>query len=156
LATLRGYGFGWNLGPDQLRVVSVGTGMWRVKHDASQLIAKPAAENAVLSLLSLMDDCASHTELMMQWLSESPTARSLDSEVGSLLGDLLGGGDPWLSYVRYNAPIELDWLTEHMPEAHLDAARLDGLRAMDQPASLELLGKIGDAAAKQVRLEHLG
>jgi hypothetical protein len=154
LATLKGYGFGWDLGADKLKVVSVGTGTWSVKHDAGALISAPAVENARLALLSVMDDCSWFNELLLQWLSDSPTARSLDDEIDTLNSDVLGSRDPWISYLRYNANIELDWLGKHMAEEGIDASRLESLRAMDNPDSLELLAKIGNAAAKTVLPEH--
>jgi hypothetical protein len=156
LATVKGYGFGWPLGADRLQIVSVGTGTWQVKHDADSLLAKPAVENAGLSLLSTMDDCAAFNELMLQWLSDSPTARKIDSEIGTLAGDILGGRDPWVSYVRYNATLEAAWLKERLPELKVDDETVEKLRKMDQPASLALLGQIGDAAGKLVSPKHFG
>jgi hypothetical protein len=155
LATLKGYGFGWELGADKLQVVSVGTGTWSVRHDANTLVTAPAAENARLAMLSLMDDCSWFHEVVLQWLSDSPTARHLDGEIQALAGDILGHGDPWLQYVRYDASIELDWLAKYLPEEKVDPKRLKSLRAMDNPGSLALLGKIGEAAAKLVKKEHL-
>jgi hypothetical protein len=156
LAALKGYGFGWPLGADRLQVVSIGTGTWQVEHSAADLLGNSAARNALLSLMSIMDDCSALNELVLQWLSDSPTARSLDSEVGALAGDLFGGLDPWVSYLRYNATLEPRWLTTHLPEARIDKATLEQLQRMDNPASLELLAKIGDAAAGLVLPEHFG
>jgi uncharacterized protein len=154
LATLKGYGFEWPLGADRLQVVSIGTGSWQVRHAAADVASKPAVETALLSLLSIMDDCSALSELVLQWLSDSPTARSLDSEIGALAGDLLGGLDPWVSYLRYNAELETEWLTQKLPETRIDGRALLGLRRMDSPASLELLAKIGDAAGSLVLPEH--
>jgi len=154
LATLKGYGFGWDLGADKLKVVSVGTGTWSVNHDANALVAASAVDNARLALMSLMDDCSWFNELLLQWLSDSPTARPLDGEIKALNTDILGSRDPWVSYLRYNANIELDWLGKHMAEEGVDASRLKSLRAMDNADSLKLLAKIGNAAAKKVLPEH--
>jgi hypothetical protein len=154
LATLKGYGFGWPLGADRLQVVSVGTGTWAVRHAAADLLKKTAAENALLSLLSIMDDCSALTEVLMQWLSDSPTARQLDSEIGTLLGDLLGAADPWLSYLRYNATLQTDWLARFLPELKIDDKGLEALRRMDDPSTLKLLAKVGDAASSLVLPQH--
>ena len=155
LATLQGYGFGWELGADRLEVVSVGTGSWEVKHSADKLLEQAPVEQALLSLLSLIDDCSASTELLMQWLSDSPTARNIDREVGALVGDVLGNRDPWLSYLRYNAVIEPGWLREHLPEGNFTEKAVASLRQMDNAESLETLAKIGDAAANLVGREHL-
>jgi hypothetical protein len=156
MAVLKGYGFEWKLGADRLQVVSLGTGTWRVKHSAERLLGQPAIQNAKLALLSLMDDCAALNEILMQWLSDGPTSQVIDSEIGDLSGDLLGGGDPWCAYIRYNPSLELEWLTSRLPEEHFDAQRLDALRQMDNPQSLDLLAKIGDAAAGEVEAVHFG
>jgi hypothetical protein len=59
---------------------AVGTDSWETRHVAEELLRKPAIENAVLSLLSLMNDCSNLNELLLQWFSDSPTARAIDSE----------------------------------------------------------------------------
>lgn len=155
LATLKGYGFHWPLGVDRLQIVSVGTGLWRARHATEELLGKPALGNAMLSLLSLMDDCSALNQLLLQWLSDSPIAEPIDAEVGSLAGEYVCGDQPLLSYLRYNARLELPWLTARLPEAKLDARALEQLRKMDNPASLALLAKVGEAAAKDVVAEHL-
>ena len=70
-ATLNGYRVGWKTGADRILLVSVGTGT----ADPSISPSRLAAEGAVKSLLGLMDDCGALVETMMQWMSESPTAR---------------------------------------------------------------------------------
>jgi hypothetical protein len=154
MATLHGCVFRWPLGLDRLSVVSVGTGTWRTKHSAQKLLDNSAAANAALSLMSLMDDCSALNRLLLQWFSDSKTPEQIDSEVRDLAGEVLGGGDPWLSYVRYDARLEVDWLAAHLPEEPFDEARLASLRKMDNPRSLELLAKIGDAAGQAVDAEH--
>ena len=156
MVALKGYGFGWELGGDRLRVVSLGTGRWTVKHSADQLLGQSAVQNALLSLLSLMDDCSSLNETIMQWLSDGPTARVIDREIGDLSGDLLGGGDPWFSYVRYNPSLELDWLKSKLPEEQFDDKGLEALRKMDNARSLDILAKVGEAAADDVKAAHFG
>jgi uncharacterized protein len=154
LAALKGYGFEWPLGAENLQVVSVGTGTWEVDHNAEALADAPAAGNAALALLSLMDDCSWLNEVLLQWLSDGPTHRKLDRELGDLRGDTIGGGDPWVKYLRYNAPIELEWLTKHLPGSGITQERLDSLRAMDNAESLKLLARIGDAAGNAVEKSH--
>ncbi len=153
LATLKGYGFGWPLGADRLQVVSVGTGAWEVSYRANELLKSPAAKHALMSLLSLMDDCSALNEILMQWLSDSPTARLIDREIGDLGDDVLADA-PLLSYLRYDPPLELDWIAENLPELKLDQKRLEALRRLDEPDSLGLLAEIGDAAGRLVAREH--
>ena len=99
-ATLDGYNVKWKTGPEQLLLVSVGTGA----ADPSQTPSQIAASGAIKALFSLMDDCAAVVEIMMQWMSSSPTARVIDREIGDLRADMVGGA-PLLSYLRYNVTL---------------------------------------------------
>lgn len=54
----------------------------------------PAISMALRSLFSLMQDTMDLNQLLLQWLSASPTARNLDQEAGDLGVDILGGGPP--------------------------------------------------------------
>jgi predicted acylesterase/phospholipase RssA len=139
-ATLGGYHVNWRTGADNLLLVSVGTGA----SDASQTPSRLAAAGAIKALFSLMDDCAMLVELMMQWMSSSPTARVLDSELGSLEHDQLAGA-PLLSYVRYNVHLTADEVSALRPG--LDARALSTLGAMDNPENLDVLLELGTAAA---------
>ena len=99
-ATLDGYCIGWLTGGDKLLVVSVGTGA----ADPSVAPARLPVENALKSLLALMGDCAQLQETMLQWMSTSRTARTIDRELGDLQHDLVAGA-PLLSYLRYNVDL---------------------------------------------------
>lgn len=41
-------------------------------------------------------------ELLLQWMSSRETAREMDTEIGKLEGDILGGGKPLLTYLRHD------------------------------------------------------
>ena len=160
LATLEGYRLSWPLGADKLFVVSVGTGAWEERHDAEWVIEKTAAGNGIASLYALMDDTTALNELLLQWLSDSPTNRKIDSEVGDLQNDILGHDPkksnekkPWISYLRYNAPLELEWLNANV-EGTFSEERVEDLRYLGSPENLPTLTRIGDAAAKQVLPRH--
>lgn len=152
LATLRGYGFRWPLGEDRLLVVSVGTGSW-AKKKADDLVSRAAAGNAFRSLVSMMDNASDLNRLMLQWMSRSPTAGVIDSEIGDLSDDLLGG-QAWLRYLRYDAQLEGEWFQEHLPDRELDDEEVAALRRMDSADNLERLVDVGRAAAADVRAEH--
>jgi len=153
LATLKGYGLEWPLGAGNLLIVSVGTGTWEIRHDPKDLLKMKPVENAVLALTSMMRDASDLNELLLQWLSTSPTARVIDREVGDLRDDLVGG-KPWVSYLRYEAPIDLEWLQKMLPGEKITEKDLKSLRKMDNPKNIAMLGKIGDAARGSVKPEH--
>lgn len=145
-ATLNGYRLGWETGAEKLLLVSVGTGAV----DPAVSKAKLAASHAVRALKSVLQDCAMLQETILQWMSSSPTARMIDRELGELEGDLLNG-TPLISYLRYN----LDLRTESVRslDATVDPAHtVPSLDAMDAPANMEILHRLGRlAAARDVR-----
>ena len=150
LATLSGYCFKWPMGAESMQLVSVGTGATKTICNRSFIEAKFAID----CLKGLMDDCADEVELMLQWMSNSRTARSIDGEVGNLSNDLLGG-EPLLSYHRYNIVLDGFWLSELMGR-QLKPQEVERLREMDRPESLKLLKEIGrTAAARLVKEEDI-
>lgn len=141
-ATMDGYRIGWPTGADRLMLVSLGTG----SRDSKITPARVAAENALKSMLSLMDDCAELVETMLQWMSSSPTAREIDRELGDLRHDLIGAA-PLISYLRYNVALTQDSLTNL--GLKFDDEKVEGLSAMDDPANMTALQGIGAKAAKR-------
>jgi predicted acylesterase/phospholipase RssA len=141
-ATLDGYRISWPTGADNLLLVSIGTG----SRDPSISPARIAAENAVKSLVALMDDCADLVETLLQWMSASPTARVIDREVGDLHNDLISAA-PLLTYLRYN--VELSKPSLAKLGIDLPAEELETLSAMDDPNNMTRLHQIGGSAAKQ-------
>jgi hypothetical protein len=153
MSTVKGYGFGWEMGEDRLAVTSVGTGRANQELGLTTGAESAAALHAVKALKSVLDDCADLVEVVMQWMSRSPTARDIDREIGTLAGCHPGAG-PCLSYVRYNVHFEPAWFAAKLGQ-NLSRAELDGLARMDEPdnmARLEAIGKI--AAERFVSPEH--
>ncbi len=146
-ATLDGFRVKWATGPELLQIVSVGTG----SADPSRTPAKLAAEGALKALLSLMDDCSAFVEIMMQWLSSSRTARSIDAEIGDLSQDLLAS-EPLLTYLRYDLALTREAIDPLKPGLSDNA--IESLSAMDEPDNLPTLKDLGElAAAQHVRAE---
>lgn len=141
-ATLAGYHLQWKTGAEQILLVSAGTGA----SDPSRTPANIAAEGAVKALLSLMDDCAALVEILMQWLSASPTAREIDREIGDLRGDLVAGA-PLLSYLRYNVMLSENEVGQLRPG--LSTGQITSLGEMDNPDNLDVLLELGEAAAER-------
>jgi hypothetical protein len=149
LATIKGFGAGWPLDPDKLLLVSVGTGSSQPGTSNSCIPAK----HAINSLLSLMDDCAESVETILQWLSNSPTARCIDAAMDDLSPDLLAER-PLLQYLRYNVQLDSSWLREKL-ETHIADRVARKLKAMDRPKNMPLLSEIGVKAAKrQIDEQH--
>ncbi len=141
VATIPGYGFAWPTGEDRLEIVSVGTGMRRRMLTSGRF--SPAGVLAVKSLLSLIDSCNDEVELMLQWMSHSPTARSIDTEIGDLSGHCITG-EPAFRYWRWNLPFDREWL-ERQLNRRMDEAKLDRLYRMD---GVNNIAELEDLAAK--------
>ncbi len=132
----------------QLFLVSVGTGTG----DPSRPTSKVVAVAGINALQSLMDDCATLVETLMQWLSNSPDSRVIDRELGNLGKDVLAG-EASFSYRRYQLDLTrtgVDHLKKGVPDKTLAS-----LPEMDRPANLDLLKELGALAAdNHVRDDH--
>ncbi len=150
-ATMDGYQYRWPTGSDRLLVVSVGTGKANPAVDTSSRFFGLAAAQGLLALKNLMEDCGDLVETMMQWLSSSPTARTIDREMDRCQ-PALGGG--MISYQRYNAIFTTQWFRDELGQT-VAADRLESLQEMDKPENLGELAELGRRVAdKQVLAEH--
>jgi hypothetical protein len=154
LAGIGGYGLDWPLGEDNLFIVSVGTGSYRLRSDGRGIPAK----QAVTALSGVIGDGEALTLTLLQWLSASSNPWKINSEIGDLSEDYLGQrqglAKPLLRFQRYDAPLEADWLKENL-ERDFSQAELANLRDFTNPRNLRQLYEIGrKAASKQIRAEH--
>ena len=150
MATIRGYDFNWEMGPDRLLVVSLGTGRKSANAGVSEGLEATSLAHAMRALASIMDDCGDLVETTMQWLSQSPTARDIDRELGKVEPGV--GGAPRLTYLRYNVTFEADWFRQNLgldwPDADVAA-----LSAMDKPENMPKLDEVGLAAGAKLMKE---
>lgn len=99
-----------------------------------------------------MDDASWLNQLLLQYLSSSPTATAIDNEMASLGDDLLGD-QPALTYLRYNASLE----EKALRQLDLDslAGHAERLREMSLAENRHELNLIGaKAAARMVDEAH--
>jgi hypothetical protein len=155
LAGIGGYGLDWALGEDNLFIVSIGTGRYRLRSDGRGISAK----QAVTALEGVIGDGEALTLTLLQWMSASSNPWKINSEIGDLSEDYLGQrqglAKPLLRFRRYDAPLEADWLKEHL-NRDFSTAGLDSLRDFTDARNLHELDKIGSAAAqKQIQADHL-
>jgi hypothetical protein len=139
---MEGYRLGWPTGADKILLISVGTG----SADPEVMKSGFTAGHAINALLSMMNDCASLQEIILQWLSSSPTAGVVDEEIGDLCNDLLAG-TPLLTYMRYNVDLRKESVKRLNPRL-TDEKRIESLSDMDAPENMEELHKLGVLAAE--------
>ncbi len=106
-------GIAWPLGPENVLLVSVGTGRFDTGFKPRWYHAFPAFV-AKDSLQSMIADGQKLALSMLQWLS-NPSGRNwlIDREIGTLEGELLPHSpDPkaLLSFVRYDIELKNEWL----------------------------------------------
>jgi len=152
VATLKGFPFRWPNGEDKLLLVSVGTGYWAYKRSVEKVDDSNLLTWASEVPTLLMDDASWQNQLILQYLSRSPTRQEIDREIGNLANDLLTP-NPVLSYLRYNVALDKPTLTSlGLNEL---ANKAEDLREMSDAANRHDLARIGAvAAAKEVRGEH--
>lgn len=157
LAGIKGYGFQWHLGADHLLIVSVGTGSFRMPLNPGPLMRNFSTLFAAHALRGLIGDTEVLSLTFLQWLSAPNRPWQINSEIGTLEGELLGPTDqsgetkPLLSFVRYDAPLEQQWLQDKCAaELGLDLTDdyLAGLRRLDRPDLLDEMYRVGEQAAK--------
>ncbi len=153
VATLKGFPFHWQLGEDNLSIVSLGTGYSIFSKKVGEI------EEAWLGTWAqnvpdmLMQDASWQNQIMLQWLSNSPTAHEIDMEIGSLQDDYIAG-KAMLKYLRYNFPITQKTLNDLGLSQTFNDADVKSIIEMSNAQNRYLLYDIGVAASAAMKPEH--
>ncbi|MFD1162038.1 patatin-like phospholipase family protein [Hwangdonia seohaensis] len=153
VATLKGFPFKWDMGEDKLTVVSVGTGYSVFKKQTSEIEEawlKTWAQNVPDML---MQDASWQNQIVLQWLSNSPTAHYIDMEIESLQDDFMGG-KALIKYLRYNFPITENDLNGLGLGKTFSAKDVESLIEMSNAENRQELYDIGVAASSSVLKAH--
>jgi uncharacterized protein len=153
VATLKGFPFHWQLGENNLELVSLGTGYTVYQKHSKEIDKAWLGTWAKAVPDMLMQDASWQNQIMLQWLSNSPTAATIDREIGKLEGDLIAG-KPQLKYLRYNFPITQNDLNGLGLGQTFTQEDVDSLAEMSNAQNKEMLYKIGVAASKVILKEH--
>ena len=153
IATLKGFPFHWAMGPQNILMISVGTGQLVQKYSSSDFTKMNLLSWAGMLPDYFMSDANYYNQLMMQILSDSPTAQEIDSEVGDLKYDSLNG-QHMLSYLRYDVSFEKEALSQLGFD--YTAKEIKEISAMDNSKNISALADIGNKAAEnQMLLKHI-
>jgi patatin-like phospholipase len=154
MVTLKPFKLCWPLGPDNLSVISIGTGTYRPELNYQDLGFARIPQLAIRALLSLMSDAEMLILAQMQWLGECPMPWQINSEIGKLEGDGPPGGKLF-HFLRYDVKLESKWLAENLG-LNVGGKDLERYRCMDDPSIVPRVYDIARAAAeRQVQLHHL-
>ena len=166
----------WELGPDKLLMISVGTG----SHDIEVQKSVVPYKEALGALQSMMGDAQQLALTLLQGVSAAPLDAAgkarpcwlIDSEIGAM-SDTLMIGEPKLTFQRYDVPLDAEWLSGKKPKENqigvrrgkqiekvimdqgIDLERdLANLRELISLASMPRLDKLAQAAAEEQVSEH--
>ncbi len=153
LATISGYSLNWPLGAKKLMITSVGTGTSTKTMSIKEVWNMRTALWGKKIPDLFMEDAAYFNQTLLQWLSDSPSAREIDRMIGDLRNDTVLGAKP-LYYNRYNVRLDQDELRE-LAGKELSNKQIQSLREMDHAENRYLLAEIGEAAAaKRIEAAH--
>jgi patatin-like phospholipase len=154
MVSLKPFKLCWTPGPENLSVISIGTGTFRPRLNYRDLGFTRFAQLAIHALMSLMTDAEMMILAQMQWLGECPMPWVINSEIGTLAGDGPPGGKLF-RFLRYDVRLETAWLDENLA-MKVTQSDVERYRCMDDPSIVDSIYKIArEAAERQVKLEHL-
>ncbi|MBD0286305.1 MAG: patatin-like phospholipase family protein [Flavisolibacter sp.] len=152
VATFKGFPFHWKLGADNMLIVSIGTGMGRLNKLPSNITNNHLLNWAQQIPDMLMGDATWNNQIILQWLSKSPTRWEIDSEIGKMEEDLLvtdANSNGLISYLRYNLWLDQENLKELMGKDYTQQ-QIDDLVEMSNANSRFELYEIGSKSAEKV------
>lgn len=153
-ALIPAYGLNWKLGPDNLLIVSVGTGSFRPTLSPADASRSSAISLAIKSLAAMIAENQMFVLALMTLLGESPIAWPINSEIGDL-GRVTAPTGKLFRFLRYDVRLETSWLEQKLGK-HFDAEFVTRLRPMDNPTNMQTLYDLGrSAAAEQIKRDDL-
>lgn len=153
-ALLPAYGLNWKSGPDNLLVVSVGTGSYRPTMSVEQALGASALTLGFRSLAAMVAEGQALTLALMSLLGETELCWPINSEVGDL-GPVSPPGGKWFRFARFDIRLERAWLAREL-QSDMSDDEIARLRPMDEPKNMPILYNFAAAAAAmQVKREHL-
>lgn len=177
MAGLPGHNLNWAMTPEDLLIISIGTGHHRIKtnRESARTVSTRVmsglammidgnlasdireARFAAQTLRSLVSDGEIFALKMLQSLSHPRFSWRIDGEVGNLHGMLLaqstGTIPPLFAFQRYNLPLEMGLVDPHFDVAATLADR-EQLYPIDDPGILQPAYRMArEAAESQVSIE---
>jgi hypothetical protein len=149
--TMKGYRVGWEVGEDNLLMVSVGTGSFDGPKGIPYIPHAEGFNTAMVGFFSLLSDAQVLARTLMQWMSRTPTPSVIDSDIGDLADDLLGDR-ALISYLRYDLELTPSGLATLL-EADADLAaraRIDSLHELDTAANTSVLWELGRRRGREL------
>jgi len=158
MAALPQFGLNWELGPDHLTVVSIGTGTFRTRLSADSKAWYGPLGLAIQALTSQISEAQQLVLTLMSWLGDTSTRWSINSEIGDVGLTPAPFGKQLFRFQRYDVMLESDWLKSELGVA-VDQRALDSYRKLDSAENIPTLYALGQKAADKqmarVQVEQL-
>jgi uncharacterized protein len=145
-AVLPNYGLAWRTGAENLTIVSIGTGGYRVRTTREALGRLGSVGVAFASLVQQIYENQQLTLTLMSWLGRGGALWPINSEIGDLCGEEPSFG-PLFRFLRYDLRLEQDWLRENLG-VELSPHQLLQTRRFDNPDVIGLLDELGRKCAQ--------
>ncbi|MGA2405870.1 MAG: patatin-like phospholipase family protein [Bacteroidales bacterium] len=147
VAIMKGFGYQWPTGADQLLLISIGTGNAEYFSKTTEV-----TDNWVLSWATeipsmLMSDASWNNQTILQWISNCPKGKMIDMEIGDLKNENLFK-EPLLTYFRYNQILSVEELNKSGLCVFTDED-VKSLKEMSNAVNCSILYEIGQAAAEK-------
>jgi uncharacterized protein len=154
-ATYSPFGFDWDVGKDNLFLLSIGTGTWRSEISPLAYSRKMNLNKATYALASIIDDGMKSSVIWLQALSEPNQPFEIDVQLSDMRHMRILR-DPLLTFHHANVRLERAWLKDRLG-FDLSDGQVERLREFDDASrkNLDSLADIGRAAAKQLIAEDL-
>jgi len=163
MAILKAYKIGWKATPEDLTIVSIGTGSHRERVMPEELGMGKTARLTYRALMSLMNDVQTFALTQMQYLGKCLTPWWIDSELEALENEGPASGKMF-RFLRYDVRLELPWIEKELGSEiekekwfgrKLTQTDIIRMRSMDDPTIIDDIYKLAQIAAeKQVKAEH--
>ena len=149
------YGLSWPLGPENLTIVSIGTGSFRPHVSLKELAWIRPIGMAIRALGGQIAESSQLVLTLMSWLGDCSTAWPINSELNDLAVVPAPFGQPLFRFLRYDIRLEQGWLARELGLT-IDERTLSRYELIDTPENIPAIYELGkQAAARQIKREHL-
>ena len=154
-AALPQYRLSWPLGPDNLTIVSIGTGSSRPRVALNELAWIRPIGMAVRALSAQIAESEQLVLTLMSWFGETPTVWSINSELTDVANVAAPRNQPLFRFMRYDIKLEQAWLA-HELGVTIDERTLASYRMIDASENIPAIYELGARGAeRQMTRDHL-
>jgi hypothetical protein len=154
-AALPQYRLSWPLGPDNLTIVSVGTGSSRPRVGLNELAWIRSIGMAVRALSAQVAESEQLVLTLMSWFGETPTVWPINSELTDVANVAAPRNQPLFRFLRYDIKLEQAWLARELGVT-IDERTLTSYRMIDASENIPAIYELGvRGAERQMTRDHL-